>query len=182
MEVIPLLKVTISGPPGSGTSTLVSKLSKSRNWSYVNGGDVFRSAAKKKGISIEEFSALCKLDLEVDRSLDSDLREIMTSSKPPEILESRLSGWWAQDLNLDCKKIWIAVSDEVRAKRIQNREGGDFPSSLIKTRNRQRDDMDRYMDLYGIDLDDMSPYDLILEADDKDEEEVFQLVDQYLEE
>ena len=42
--------------------------------------------------------------------------------------------------------------------------------------------MDRYMDLYGIDLDDMSPYDLILEADDKDEEEVFQLVDQYLEE
>ena len=41
--------------------------------------------------------------------------------------------------------------------------------------------MDRYMDLYGIDLDDMSPYDLILEADDKDEEEVFQLVDQYLE-
>ena len=34
----------------------------------------------------------------------------------------------------------------------------------------------RYMELYGIDLDDMSPYNLIIEADEKGEDEVFELV------
>ena len=74
--MISLLKVTISGPPGSGTSTLVSRLSKERKWNYINGGEVFRSAALERNISIEEFSALCKNDLDVDRSLDNKLKQI----------------------------------------------------------------------------------------------------------
>ncbi|MGB1467855.1 MAG: (d)CMP kinase [Candidatus Thalassarchaeaceae archaeon] len=180
MEMISLLKVTISGPPGSGTSTLVSRLSKERNWNYINGGEIFRSAAIERNISIEEFSALCKNNLDVDRSLDSKLKQIMTSPKSPEIVESRLCGWWAQELKLDCIKIWISVSDNERAKRIQNREGGEFNVCLEKSRNRQRDDMDRYEALYNINLDDLSPYDLIVEADDKNEDEVFQIVNNYL--
>jgi cytidylate kinase len=40
--------------------------------------------------------------------------------------------------------------------------------------------MDRYMALYGINLDNLSPYDLVVEADNKNEEEVFQVVNQYL--
>jgi cytidylate kinase len=180
MEMKTLLRVTISGPPGSGTSTLVSRLSKERNWSYINGGEIFRSAAKERNISIEEFSALCKNNLDVDKSLDNSLKEIMISLDSPEIVESRLCGWWARELKLNCKKIWISVSDKERAKRIQNREGGDFSDCLNKSRNRQKDDMDRYKLLYGINLDDLSPYNLIVEADDKDEDEVFQIVDKYL--
>ena len=40
--------------------------------------------------------------------------------------------------------------------------------------------MDRYEALYNINLDDLSPYDLIVEADDKNEDEVFQIVNNYL--
>jgi len=40
---------------------------------------------------------------------------------------------------------------------------------LRKSQNRQRDDMERYSTLYGIDLDDMSPYNLVIDADEKDE-------------
>lgn len=175
-----LLKVTISGPPGSGTSTLVTKLAEFRKWNYINGGDIFRAAAKDRGITIEEFSAICKNDLDTDRLLDSKLKEIMASTNTPEIMESRLCGWWADELNTKCIKVWISVSGEERARRIQNREGGDYASCLTKSKTRQKDDKERYMALYGINLDDMSPYDLIVEADDKNEEEVFQLVNQYL--
>ncbi len=178
--MISLLNVTISGPPGSGTSTLVSRLSKERNWKYINGGEIFRSAALERNISIEEFSALCKNDLDVDRSLDNTLKQIMTSKDSPEIVESRLCGWWAQELKLDCIKIWISASDIERAKRIQNREGGEFNFWLEKSRKRQKDDMDRYKTLYNINLDDLSPYDLIVEADDKNEDDVFQIVNNYL--
>ena len=36
--------------------------------------------------------------------------------------------------------------------------------------------MDRYRELYGIDLDDMSPYTLVVDADELDAEEVFGVV------
>jgi len=36
------------------------------------------------------------------------------------------------------------------------------------------------MELYGIDLDDTSPYNLVVDADDKDEEEVFDAVNSNL--
>ena len=39
------------------------------------------------------------------------------------------------------------------------------------------DDKERYRILYDIDLDDMSPYSLIINADDIDADEVYNLVD-----
>ncbi len=41
--------------------------------------------------------------------------------------------------------------------------------------------MERYSSLYGIDLDDMAPYHLVIDADSKDESEVFNEVDAILE-
>ena len=175
-----MLKVTISGPPGSGTSTLVSRIASSRGWSSLNGGDVFREEARARGLTVEQLSSDAKEDLDVDRSLDSLLQQRMASHDSPEIIESRLSGWWAHKNSLNCLRVWINVSEQERAKRIQKREGGDFGDCLRKSQNRQRDDMERYSTLYGINLDDMSPYNLVVDADEKDEMEVFQAVDSEL--
>ena len=175
-----MLKVTISGPPGSGTSTLVSRIASSRGWSSLNGGDVFREEARTRGLTVEQLSSDAKEDLDVDRSLDSLLQQRMSSHDSPEIIESRLSGWWAYKNSLNCLRVWVNVSEQERAKRIQKREGGDFGDCLRKSQNRQRDDKERYSILYGINLDDMSPYNLVVDADEKDEMEVFQAVDSEL--
>ena len=175
-----LLKVTISGPPGSGTSTLVSRIASHRGWSSLNGGDVFREEARSRGLSVEQLSDAAKDDLDVDRSLDSHLQKRMSSPDSPEIVESRLSGWWAFKNDLDCIRVWINVSEQERARRIQKREGGDLEACLRRSQKRQSDDMERYSVLYGIDLDDMSPYSLVIDADEKDESEVFQLVNSEL--
>ena len=175
-----LLKVTISGPPGSGTSTLVSRIASSRGWSSLNGGDVFREEARTRGLTVEQLSSDAKEDLDVDRSLDSLLQQRMSSHDSPEIIESRLSGWWAHKNSLNCLRVWVNVSEQERAKRIQKREGGDFDDCLRASQNRQRDDMERYSILYGINLDDMSAYNLVIDADEKDEMEVFQAVDSEL--
>ena len=175
-----LLRVTISGPPGSGTSTLVSKIVESRGWGSINGGDVFRDEANLRGISVEDLSAQAKNDLEVDRALDSLLRKVMSSDDSPEVVESRLSGWWAHKDGLDCIRVWVMVSELERARRIQKREGGDLEGCLSRSQQRQMDDKERYMSLYGIDLDDMSPYSLVIDADQKSEKEVFEIVDSEL--
>ena len=43
-----LVKITVSGPPGSGTSTLVEKLANEYSWQSLNGGDIFRKEAKDR--------------------------------------------------------------------------------------------------------------------------------------
>ena len=98
---VSMVRITVSGHPGSGTSTLVSGLMDHYGWSSLNGGDVFREEAKRRGMSLADFGTLCTTDLEVDRQLDALLQERMSATGAEEIVESRLSGWWAYRLNLD---------------------------------------------------------------------------------
>jgi len=159
---------------------LVGKLCDDRGWSSVNGGIIFREQASNRGITVAEFSSLCKQDLDVDRSLDDILKQAMNDPDGPEVVESRLCGWWAEELDLSCLRVWVSVSEEERARRIQNREGGDYLTCLEKSRQRQSDDMERYRELYGIDLDDMSPYNLVVDADELDADGVFGVVSEAL--
>ena len=166
----------IRDSPGSGTSTLVGKLCEDRGWSSVNGGDIFREEASNRGLTVVEFSALCKNDLDVARSLDTVLRNAMRDPAGPEVVARRLCGWWAHELGLQCLRVWGSGSDEERARRIQNREGGDYQTCLKFSKQRQSDDMERYRVLYDIDLDNMSPYTLVVDADELDADEVFGVV------
>ncbi len=176
-----LPKVTVSGKPGSGTSTLVDLLAKDMGWDSVNGGDIFRQEAKRLNLSVEEFSRLCKENFEVDRSLDDMLKNLISSENGPFIVESRLSGWWAYLEGIDCLRVWVEVSDKERANRIMAREGGDFESVHLSALQRNSDDTSRYKMLYDIDLDDMAPYNFIIKADSLSPSEVLEAVKKQLE-
>jgi len=171
-----LVKITVSGPPGSGTSTLVEKLANEYSWLSLNGGDIFRKEAKDRNLTVGQFSELCKTNLDVDKSLDEILKKEIENPNGAEIIESRLSGWWAHLMEVDCLRVWVNVSPEECARRIQKREGGNFDDRLVLSQQRQIDDKERYRILYDIDLDDMSPYSLIIDADDISAEEVFSIV------
>ena len=100
MGVVSMVNVTVSGHPGSGTSTLVRGLMDRFGWTSLNGGDVFREEAKRRGMSLGDFGELCKNELDVDRSLDELLRQRMQGPDAANIVESRLAGWWAYRLEL----------------------------------------------------------------------------------
>ena len=103
----------------------------------------------------------------------------MSSPESPEIVESRLSGWWAHKNDLECLRVWVSVSDKEEHVVFRRGKGGVLRLST-SSQQRQEDDMARYSSLYGIDLDDMSPYHLVIDADSKDESEVFNEVDAIL--
>ena len=169
--------MTISGHPGSGTSTLVSLLCERRSWSSLNGGDVFRAEASHRNLPLEEFSRLCRDEPEVDRTLDDRLRREMQAEGGPEVIESRLCGWWAHQLELSCLKVWIVVSPEERARRIVLREGGELSDAVDRMTERMEADGLRYQLLYSLSLDDMLPYDLVLNTDTMQPEEVADAVE-----
>jgi cytidylate kinase len=179
-----MLKVTVSGHPGSGTSTLVSLLCETKGWSSLNGGELFRQEAKRRNMSLSDFGQLCKEDLEVDRQLDALLKEEMmrTDEDAPSVIESRLSGWWAYKLGLSAPRIWLEVDDIERAKRVQAREGGDLNSIIEANQQRSKVDEHRFDELYGLLPQQTEPYTHIINASDLNPQEVLASVLDILEE
>ena len=176
MGRVNMVRLTVSGHPGSGTSTLVRGLMDRFGWNCLNGGDVFREEAKRRGMSLSDFGELCKNELDVDRSLDELLRERMQGDHSADIVESRLAGWWAYKLELPILRLWLDVSDEERARRVASREGLPFESALEANRQRSEVDAERFRLLYDLLPEDPEPYTHVLEATNLNATEILERI------
>lgn len=173
--------ITVSGHPGSGTSTLVQSLVNSYGWSSLNGGDVFRAEANRREMDLATFGKLCAKDEQVDRSLDLLLQQHMKEGTY-KIVESRLAGWWAYRLELPSIRLWIEVDDHERAKRVAHREGGTVEEARIANEQRSMVDGNRFMELYNILPEQREPYTTVLDATNLTKQEVLAEVVKILEE
>ena len=140
---VSMKKVTISGHPGSGTSTLVEGLSKHFSWTSINGGQIFRNEAKERNMTLAQFGNLCYDDETVDLTLDEKLRTHILDNST-NIIESRLAGWWAYKLKSDCVRIWLNVSEQERARRVTIREGTTRDDAISANKARLLVDNERY--------------------------------------
>lgn len=149
--------VTISGPPGSGKSTVAESVAAAFAFEHVSGGDIFRDLAAERGYSLADFNALAEEDPSIDRDLDRRLRET-ARDRDDVVLESRLSGWMAGEY-ADLR-IWLDAPLSVRAARIANREEISVEDAEAATTERERSEQQRYQEYYGITFTDRSIYDL----------------------
>jgi predicted cytidylate kinase len=177
-----MVRITISGHPGSGTSTLVTAICEARGWSSLNGGDIFRQEAKKRNLSLGEFGKICADDQSVDRSLDDILKTRMSDPTGPEVMESRLCGWWAHILELDCIRLWLDVNESVRASRVVSREGVSLELALTNNSKRSQIDLARFQEMYGLNPEDVTPYTHVIDASGLTREEVLEAALKILEE
>ena len=173
-------KITVSGHPGSGTSSLVKKLMEHYNWDSVNGGQIFRNEAKARNMSLAAFGKLCNEDESVDRELDEKLKQFISDDEI-QIIESRLAGWWAYKLGTNCVRLWLDVSDEERANRVVKREGISFEQALSENTERAEVDSQRYMSMYGLNPEQKEPYTHVVDATHIGLDEVFSLTLEILE-
>lgn len=169
-ETLPI--ITISGHPGSGTSTLVKGICQSKGWTSLNGGDIFRQEAKNRGLSLSEFEKICAEDETVDKSLDEILKNHILDANGYDVLESRLCGWWAYKLDIDCLRLWLHASEEARAERVVMREGLPLDVAIANNKQRTAVDKARFEDMYGLNPEDETPYTHIIDASNLNAEQV----------
>ena len=165
--------ITVSGPAGSGKSTLAAALADALDYEHVSGGDIFRSLADERGLSLAELNRLAEEDDQIDRDLDSRLRE--TARQNDElVLESRLAGWMAADF-ADLK-LWLDAPLDVRAGRIAEREDKSVETAREETYTRGRSEAERYEEYYDVDITELSIYDMCLNTSRWGAEGVLDLV------
>ncbi len=169
------MRVTISGPPGSGKTTVAEIVSNRLSYELVTGGKIFRERANDMKISLAELGTEAEKDGRYDRMLDGFLLDVLRS-RQDVIVESRLSGWLCHLNGITAFKVFVDAREEVRLERIRNsiqhraEEKGD--NILFQMREREESEWERYKKYYGIDYRDTSIYDLVVDASDDSADDV----------
>lgn len=154
--------ITVSGLPGSGTTTAAARVAKVLGLDMLPGGEVFRAMASEHGMSLGEFGAYAAAQPTVDLELD---RRLAARAHAGDIvIESRLAGWILRNEGLTGTAVYITCDDEVRARRVAGREGKTVEQALAENSEREKVEHDRYLAFYGIDLHDTTIYDLVLDS------------------
>ncbi len=156
--------LTVSGLPGSGTSTTCGLLRKQLGWNYANAGQIFRELAQEAGLSLAEFGRRAEGDADIDRQLDARMVETARQNKPI-IIEGRMTGWMAVRSDLQALKVWLQAADAVRAGRVGRRDDQTAAEALDGMLARQRSEAQRYQEHHGIAIDDLSIYDLVIDTE-----------------
>lgn len=165
------MKITISGPPGSGKSTLSKMLSSKLGLEHLSMGDIFRKLASDRCMSLDEFGTLAKCNDDIDRKLDEEQKKI-AKEKDNIILEGRLSGFLVEaDL-----KVWLKAPLEIRAGRIAKRENKSVSSAIKETSEREECERVRYLNYYNIDIRELSVYDIVIDSTKLSPEEICEIV------
>jgi CMP/dCMP kinase len=156
------LLITISGLPGSGTTTMSRLVAEALGLDRLPGGEVFRQMAAEAGMTLAEFGRHAKDHPEHDRELDRRLLE--RAREGDVVIESRLAGWLATRGAVPAVRVWVSCAAEERARRVGARDAVDVATALADNATREALERARYLDLYDIDLTDLSIYDLVLES------------------
>ena len=162
------MRITISGSPGSGTTSLGKALAEKYNLRYLSAGEVFRGLATEHGMDLAAFGKLAEENPEIDLKIDARQKEIGEASDDI-ILEGHLAGWMVENADL---KILLYASPDCRAERIAVRENFTPEEACSATIELEACEAARYMEYYEIDIADPSPYDLVINSETFNQEEV----------
>jgi cytidylate kinase len=164
------IKIAISGRSGCGNTTVSRMVAEKLNLQFIN--FTFRSLAEERKVTLKDILELAGKDDSIDKEVDARQTKLAAESSGC-VLGSRLAIWILKEADL---KIYLDANPQTRAARIVNREGGNLEEVAEFTANRDKQDHDRYLRLYGIDTNDYKFVDLIIDTGKYNPEEITNMI------
>ena len=172
----------MSGPPAIGKTTVAKGLAKEFNLNYLSGGDILKELASEEGFSSSgddwwdtedgmKFLNQRKKNPEFDKKVDTKLIELFEKGN---VVITSYTLPWLIDNGI---KLWLAGNVKNSAKRMQNRDNMDESSALEVVNKRFNENKLIYKNLYNFEFgDDLSVFDKIIQTDEKNADEVLEIV------
>ena len=154
--------IAISSKSGCGNSTVSRMVAERLGYRLIN--YTFRDMSREMGFSFEQMCRMAQTDSSYDLRLDR--RQVELARQGRCVLASRLAIWLLEEASL---KVYLTASLSTRAERVAKREGLAYEEAYEQTRVRDERDRKRYLDLYGIDVDDYSVADLVIDTEQGDQ-------------
>jgi len=174
MEEIRYKRIAVTGDPGSGKSTFARLVAEYTGFRLITTGEMFRSIAKDMGVSITELNTRAEKQKDIDTKVD-DFLKFLNDAKEDLVLDSRMAWHFIKG----AFKIRMAVDPEIAAKRIFDDSGEfreeypDIDTAIREVKMRKQSEVDRYMNLYGVDISEPDNFDLVLDTSYKSKEDIF---------
>lgn len=147
--------ITISGLPGCGSTTLLRSLKehlKFEGWTGFSGGEFMRAYAAEQGLmdpstgKLHHDATIYSEDF--DREVDFGMRSRLQSGQG-WILESWISGFFAQGVPNTLKVLLICSDDAVRVDRIMNRDGVTVEEAKTHIADRTQKNVSKWSRMYA---------------------------------
>ncbi len=167
--------ISISGTPGSGKSTVAEYIAKKLGMRFYSVGEMARKIAAKKRIRIDKLSELAiknkQIDIEIDRVHEK------LKGKDNFVIDSRIAFMFFP-FSL---KIFVYCKPEVAAERIfkakrKTEKTKTLKDVLKEIKKRERLDVKRYKNLYGVNFEDKSNYDMIFDTSNMDKDKMLKQI------
>lgn len=177
------MKITISGTLGSGKSTVTKIVAKKLNLKYYFSGKFMRDMADERGLTLNELQKIAETNRVIDDEIDNRQKRL-GELEDNFIFESRLGYYFIPD----SYKIYLKANMDVAVKRIlksirendetRKKEGLNENEEMIlaSLNTRRESEKLRYKQLYNIDFEDESNYDLVIDTSNLTAEEVSDII------
>lgn len=177
--------ITIAGRPGSGKSTAGKALAEQLGYEHFSSGDLFRAIGRERGIDVTQTNRAAEDDKEIDRLVDERLVEI-GKTQDQVAIDSRLAWHWIPQ----SFKVYLDLDLEVAARRIlanidpvrkEHEHIPDSPHEYAEAlKHRLELEANRYEAKYNVNPYDTANYDLVVNTEVNNSEQVVRyILDEY---
>jgi len=174
--VIKMGVIAISGQAASGKTTVARELANRLNYRFVSIGELFRKIAIQRGVSLLELHRIAETDFSIDRVVDEET--IREAKKDNVVIEGHLVAWMLKDV-ADVR-IYLKADIRARSQRLLIRDGKSIEEALNEIKTREESNRRRYLAIYGIDINDISIFDLIIDTTYIDAKKVVDIIYEYV--
>ncbi len=171
-----MVVIAVSGQPASGKTTIARKLAEMYGLRYVSNGMLFRRLAEELGVSFIELHKRAEQDYTIDKMIDE--KAIEEARKGNVVIEGHLAGWILKDI-ADVK-IYLKADLRLRAERLAKRDGKTIEEAINEILFREENNRNRYLKIYGIDIRDLTVFDIVLDTTYLTVEEVLEILRNYI--